>query len=90
VLETFPVLLYNCVLLKSRNGFQTSPKSFRFLIDEQVNTIICSNVIMLPILNSLLTCGLIWFYSYLLFSILSWKVIVKKMGENIQKVLLLS
>lgn len=88
--ETFPILSYNYILLKSWNGFQSSPKSFRFLIDEHVNNIMCANFIMLPILNSLLTCSLIWFFSYLFFSILSWKVIVKKMDGNIQKVLLLS
>lgn len=89
MLETFPILLYNSIFLKSWNGFQSSPKSFRFFTDEHVDNVICADVVMLPILNSLLTCSLIWFYSYL-FSILSWMVIVKKMDENIQKILLLS
>lgn len=90
MLETFWILLYNCIFLKNWHDFQSSPKSFRFLTDEHVNSVICANVTMLPILNSLLTFGLIQFYSYSFLSILSWKVLVKKMNENIQEVLILS
>lgn len=58
------LFVYNCILLKNWDGFQSFPKSFRFFIDKHVS-IISSNLIMLPILNS---CLVVYFFFHPFYS----------------------